>query len=98
MFTKYYDLSSPYLKQALSQRDAWKEVVLTLTRPEQDESGSGATEDYLVVTLKDMMPTAYTLTNGDDARLEESLSFSYRSIHFLYEGQYEVELDAVDIR
>src|SRR5262245_17125904 len=56
VFTKYYDMSSPYLKKALFDNTPMDEVVFSARRTIE-----GETSDYLVVTLTDPSVMSYKM-------------------------------------
>lgn len=86
---KHYDRSSPYLKQALHENRTAPEAKITLVRTIE-----GSTDDYLVVVLTEASVVGYELSTTEDGFVEESLTLSYRTVKFTYEGQHEVELEA----
>lgn len=89
VFTKHYDKSSPYLKQALLRGTRLSPLVFAARRTVE-----GETSDYLVVTLTDASVVDYELQPSADAPdlLEERIGFAYRSISFRYDDEHEVEL------
>ncbi|SOC56273.1 Hcp family type VI secretion system effector [Ornithinimicrobium cerasi] len=93
--SKYYDRSSPPLKEALVANRRLREVVLSVRRTVE-----GETSDYLVVTLTDVVVVRYDLAPAPDRAdtLAELVGLAYRSISFVYDGQHEVELEVRDIR
>ena len=56
VFTKYYDMASPYLKKALFDNTPMDEVVFSARRTIE-----GETSDYLVVTLTDASVMSYVM-------------------------------------
>ena len=56
VFTKYYDMASPYLKKALFENTPLDEVVFSARRTIE-----GETSDYLVVTLTDASVMNYEM-------------------------------------
>ena len=56
VFTKYYDMASPYLKKALFDNTPMDEVVFSARRTIE-----GETSDYLVVTLTDASVMSYAM-------------------------------------
>ena len=59
VFTKHYDMSSPYLKKALFENTPFDEVVFSARRTIE-----GKTSDYLVVTLTDASIMSYRVHPG----------------------------------
>lgn len=92
VLSKHYDRASPSLKRALADNRRLAEVVVSLVRAVE-----GQTSDYLVLTLEDAAVVRYDLAPAPDQdnALEERVAFSYRTITFRYDGQYEVELDVL---
>ena len=89
-FIKHYDKSSPYLKKALFENKALNEVVFSARRTIDGES-----KDYLVVTLTDASIMEYDMSQADDEAdlIEEAVSFAYKKIKFVYDGNDEAEMD-----
>ncbi|QKD05221.1 MULTISPECIES: Hcp family type VI secretion system effector [Mesorhizobium] len=89
-FTKHYDKSSPYLAKALFENKALNEVVFSARRTIDGES-----KDYLVVTLTDASIMEYDMSQADDEAdlIEEAVSFAYKKIKFVYDGNDEAEMD-----
>ncbi|WP_163543352.1 Hcp family type VI secretion system effector [Occultella kanbiaonis] len=86
---KHYDVSSPALKQVLFRGGHVREAVFAMTR-----TVDGDTSDYLVVTLTDASVIGYDLRPAPEPDLlEESITFTYRSVSFVYDGTHEVELE-----
>jgi type VI secretion system secreted protein Hcp len=87
---KHYDMSSPYLKQALFQNKKLDEVVFTARRTIEE-----ASSDYLVVTLTDASVDGYHVKTDEDEPdlLEERVQFSYKKIKFVYDDDHEAEMD-----
>ena len=56
VFTKHYDMASPYLKKALFDNKPLDEVVFSARRTIE-----GETSDYLVVTLTDASVMKYEM-------------------------------------
>ena len=90
VFTKYYDMSSPYLKKALFDNTALPEVVFSTRR-----TIGGETSDYLVVTLTDASIMSYRVHPAADEPdiLEEEVGFAYHKIKFVYDKDHEIEMD-----
>jgi type VI secretion system secreted protein Hcp len=90
VFTKHYDKSSPYLKQALFENKPLNEVVFAARR-----TIDGSTKDYLKVTLTDASVVEYGMTQAvDEADLiEEKVAFAYKKIKFVYDENDETEMD-----
>jgi type VI secretion system secreted protein Hcp len=88
--SKSYDRSSPALKGALATQRHLDEVVLSVQRTVEGEQA-----DYLVITLADVSVVKYDLSPDTerDGVLVEQVALAYRSIAFIYAGQYEVELE-----
>jgi type VI secretion system secreted protein Hcp len=89
VFTKYYDMSSPHLKQALADNRRFDEVVFS-TQRSTDREG----RDDLVVTLTEAVVTRYAVQPSADGSglLEDQVSFAYASIGFSFEGGHAVTL------
>ncbi len=89
-FTKFYDMSSPYLKKALFDNTPLDEVVFSARRTIEDE-----TSDYLVIALSNAMVLNYELRTFDDAPdlIEERVDFGFATIGFRYGDKHDVELD-----
>ena len=89
-FTKHYDMSSPFLRQACFQNKLLGEVVFSARRTIESE-----TSDYLVITLTDASVVRYTVapSNDEPDLLEEKVGFAYKTIKFAYDDKYEVEMD-----
>lgn len=79
--TKAYDKSSPKIFMAAVKGERIKEIVLTTRQ-------SGTTEDYLKITMNEVMVSSYTTGGGStDARPVESISFNYAKIKIEYKPQ-----------
>lgn len=89
-FIKHYDMSSPYLKQALFQNKKLDEVVFSARRTIEEES-----KDYLVITLTDASVVTYAMKPSDEDPdlLEENIGFAYKKIKFAYDSDHEAEMD-----
>lgn len=89
-FIKHYDMSSPYLKQALFQNKKLDEVVFSARRTIEEESS-----DYLVVTLTDASVVTYMMKPSDEDPdlIEEFVGFAYKKIKFVYDKDHEAEMD-----
>ena len=90
VFTKYYDMASPYLKKALFDNTPLDEVKFSARRTIE-----GETSDYLVITLKEASVTSYHMKPSADEPdvLEERIGFAYKNITFNYDDKDEVEMD-----
>ena len=90
VFTKHYDMASPYLKKALFDNTALDEVVFSARR-----TIGGETSDYLVVTLTDASIMSYRVHPSSDEPdvLEEEVGFAYHKIKFVYDKDHEIEMD-----
>ena len=90
IFTKYYDMSSPYLKKALFDNKPLDEVVFSARR-----TIDGETSDYLVVTLTDASVMKYEVSQAEDQPdlLEERVGFAYHAVKFAYDTDHEVEMN-----
>jgi type VI secretion system secreted protein Hcp len=90
VFTKHYDMASPYLKKALFDNTALDEVVFSARRTIE-----GETSDYLVVTLTDASIMSYRVHPSPDEPdvLEEEVGFAYHKIKFVYDKDHEIEMD-----
>lgn len=90
VFTKHYDMASPYLKKALFDNTALDEVVFSARR-----TIGGETSDYLVVTLTDASIMSYRVHPSPDEPdiLEEEVGFAYHKIKFVYDKDHEIEMD-----
>jgi type VI secretion system secreted protein Hcp len=88
-FTKYYDKSSVYLKQALFHNTPLDEVVFSARRTIE-----GATSDYLVVTLSKASVMKYVMHQAEDEPdlIEEDVGFAYHAIKFVYDKDHEIEM------
>lgn len=88
-FTKYYDMSSPYLKQSLLHAKLLDEVVFSARRTIE-----GETSDYLVVTLTNASVMSYAMHPGEEAPdlIEEEVSFAYENIKFVYDANDEADM------
>lgn len=90
VFSKFYDMGSPFLKQALWQNKTFGEVKFSARRTIE-----GATSDYLVVTLTEASVMSYemhpSLTEAN--KIEERVGFAYKSITFTYDGSFETVMD-----
>ena len=89
-FFKHYDKSSPYLKKALFENKALDEVKFSARRTIDGES-----KDYLVVTLTDASIMEYDMSQAEDEEdlIQEEVSFAYKKIKFVYDGNDEAEMD-----
>ena len=90
VFTKNYDMASPYLKKALFENTMFDEVVFSARR-----TIGGETSDYLVVTLTDASIMSYRVHPSSDEPdvLEEEVGFAYHKIKFVYDKDHEIEMD-----
>ena len=90
VFTKHYDMASPYLKKALFENTPFDEVVFSARR-----TIDGETSDYLVVTLTDASIMSYRMHPAPDEPdiLEEEVGFAYHKIKFVYDKDHEIEMD-----
>lgn len=90
IFTKYYDMASPYLKKAVFDNTLLDEVVFSARRTIE-----GETADYLVVTLTDASVMKYEMSQAEDERdlIEERVGFAYKKIKFVYDKDHEAEMD-----
>ncbi|MFO1144659.1 MAG: type VI secretion system tube protein TssD [Amaricoccus sp.] len=90
VFTKHYDMSSPYLKKALFENTPFDEVKFSARR-----TIDGKTSDYLVVTLTDASIMSYRMHPSPDEPdvLEEEVGFAYHKIKFVYDKDHEIEMD-----
>ena len=89
VFTKYYDMASPYLKKALFDNTPMDEVVFSARRTIE-----GETSDYLVVTLTDASVMSYEMQQSEDEPdlIEEEVGFAYHAIKFVYDTDHEIEM------
>lgn len=89
-FVKHYDMSSPYLKQALFENKPLNEVKFSARR-----TIDGKTSDYLVVTLKDASIVDYKMEQSKEEPdlIEEKVGFAYKTINFKYNDKEEAEMD-----
>jgi type VI secretion system secreted protein Hcp len=89
VFTKYYDMSSPYLKKALFDNTPMDEVVFSARRTIE-----GETADYLVVTLTKASVMQYELHQSEEEPdlIEEEVGFAYHAIKFAYDKDHEIEM------
>ena len=89
-FTKHYDKSSPYIKQAIFQNKMLGEVVFSARR-----TIDGATSDYLVVTLADASAVSYRMQASieDPNLIVEKFGLAYKTITFNYDGSDEAVMD-----
>ena len=87
---KHYDMSSPYLKQALFENKLFDEVVFSARRTIE-----GETSDYLVVTLKEASVVQYDLSDSasEPDVIEDKVAFAYKTIEFKYNDKEEAKLD-----
>jgi type VI secretion system secreted protein Hcp len=87
---KYYDMASPYLKQALFNNTKLDEVVFSANRTIEGESA-----DYLVVTLTNASVDSYRVRMSEDEpdKLEEEVGFIFHAIKFVYDKDYEAEIN-----
>lgn len=90
VFTKHYDMSSPYLKKALFENTPLDEVVFSARR-----TIGGETSDYLVVTMTDASVMSYRVHPSADEPdvLEEDVGFAYHKVKFVYDTDHEIEMD-----
>ena len=90
VFTKHYDMASPYLKKALFENTPFDEVKFSARRTIE-----GETSDYLVVTLTDASIMSYRMHPAPDEQdiLEEEVGFAYHKIKFVYDKDHEIEMD-----
>ena len=89
-FTKHYDKSSPYLKQALYENTKLDEVVFTCRRTIE-----GETSDYLVGTMTDASVISYNMHHSPDEPdvIEDKVGFAYKKIKFVYDDDHETEMN-----
>ena len=89
VFTKYYDMSSPYLKKALFDNTPMDEVVFSARRTIE-----GETSDYLVITLTDASVMSYKMYQSEDEPdlIQEEVGFAYHAIKFVYDKDHEIEM------
>ena len=88
--TKHYDMSSPYLAQALYENKKLDEVVFSCRRTIE-----GETADYLVITLTDASVIAYDMhasPNEPDV-IEDVIGFAFKTIKFTYDDDHEAEMN-----
>lgn len=79
--TKYLDKSSPVLMLGCSKGTIYSTVTLSVRK-------SGATRDYLVVTLSDVLVTSIsTGGSGGEDRLTENLSLNFTKVKLDYYEQ-----------
>lgn len=90
VFTKHYDMASPYLKKALFENTPFPEVKFAARRTIE-----GKTSDYLVVTLTEASIMSYRVHPALDEPdvLEEEVGFAYHKIKFVYDKDHEIEMD-----
>ena len=90
VFTKHYDMSSPYLKKALFENTPFDEVKFSARRTIE-----GKTSDYLVVTMTEASIMSYRMHASPDEPdiLEEEVGFAYHKIKFVYDKDHEIEMD-----
>ena len=90
VFTKHYDMSSPYLKKALFENTPFDEVKFSARR-----TIDGKTSDYLVVTMTEASIMSYRMHASPDEPdiLEEEVGFAYHKIKFAYDTDHEIEMD-----
>jgi type VI secretion system secreted protein Hcp len=88
--TKHYDMSSPYLAQALYENKKLDEVVFTCRRTIE-----GETSDYLVVTLTDASVVTYDMHASAEEPdvIEDVVGFAYKTIKFVYDDDHEAEMN-----
>jgi type VI secretion system secreted protein Hcp len=89
VFTKYYDMASPYLNKALFDNTPLDEVVFSARRTIE-----GETSDYLVVTLTNASVMRYQMHQSEDEPdlIEEDIGFAYHAIKFVYDKDHEIEM------
>jgi type VI secretion system secreted protein Hcp len=90
VFTKHYDMSSPYLKKALFENTPFGEVEFNARR-----TIDGKTSDYLKVVMTDASVMSYRVHPATDEPdvLEEEVGFAYHKIKFVYDKDHEIEMD-----
>jgi type VI secretion system secreted protein Hcp len=77
--TKFVDKASPELMLRCANGQHIKEAVITMRK------AGGTQQEYLVVTLKDVMITSYSLRSGDgDARPMEEVSLNFTTFEMDY--------------
>ena len=88
--TKHYDMSSPYLKQALFENKELDEVVFSARR-----TIAGETSDYLVVTMTDASVVTYEMEASEDEPdvIADKVAFAYKTIEFKYNDKEEAKFD-----
>jgi type VI secretion system secreted protein Hcp len=88
--TKHYDMSSPYLKQALFENKLLDEVVFSCRRTIESE-----TSDYLVVTLTDASVVTYSMSASElePDVIEDRIAFAYKTIEFNYDDKEKATFD-----
>lgn len=93
--TKYYDMSSPYLKKALFDNTRLDEVVFSAL-----STTDGVASDYLVVTLNRASVTKYEMqpAAAEPGMVEERVGFTFQAIKFNYDNAHAVELDLRNTR
>jgi type VI secretion system secreted protein Hcp len=89
-FRKYYDMASPFLKQACFENKLLDEVVFSARRTIESE-----TSDYLVIKLADASVVKYEMKQAEDEPdlIEERVGFAYKSIDFTYDDSYNAVFD-----
>ncbi len=85
VFVHRADRASPELWRACTLGRSLASAVLTVTRG----GGSGAAQDYLAITLRDVRVTSVSLADAadDGQRPMESVSLAYRKAEYQYRPQ-----------
>lgn len=85
VFVHRADRASPELWKACALGRSVASAVLTVTRG----GGSGAAQDYLTITLRDLRVTSVSLADAasDGQRPVESVSLAYRKAEYQYRPQ-----------
>jgi type VI secretion system secreted protein Hcp len=89
VFTKYYDMSSPYLKKALFDNTEFDEVSFFAARRVKGEF-----VNYLEVVLTKASIMSYKMRPGEEEpdKIEEDIGFAYHAIKFIYDKDHEIEM------
>lgn len=78
---KHYDVSSPYLADAVERGKSFREIVVTLTKRAGDTP-----LDYLVITMENVIINSYAFginDDSDDILTEEiEIDFEYATIKY----------------
>ncbi|ANH67303.1 MULTISPECIES: Hcp family type VI secretion system effector [unclassified Roseateles] len=81
VFAHYYDKASPVLAKACASGKHFDQAVLTCRK-----AGEGQ-QDFLKVTLKQVLVTAVSPSASAGGEISESVSVSYADIEFEYKAQ-----------